>query len=181
MSGALLHEPLALFLASRRTLCRDVRTASQRLVTMLMERITKRLGRAPFVCDLLPADLAELVWHIAATRGRTSPAKAASTLRMLGRFLLSRGLVLLDPARGLSTPKLDKSLGWVPTVGEVERLLSFCEPASVLSRADLDRPPDRARRRRLRRVRQAARRRDGRSMARPRPSRAPVRLGAQDE
>jgi site-specific recombinase XerD len=148
-----LDEAVALFLASRRALSHDVRVSTARVVRLLVEAVRQRLVRAghdrvSYPADISPADLDHVLNEIASKRPGTAVIKAVGSLRQLGRFLLVCGDVLLDPCKDLVCKKHVPKLGFVPSREDMARLFSAADPESVLLRADLVRPPARARARR---------------------------------
>jgi site-specific recombinase XerD len=149
---ATLESAVALFLASRRALSKDVRALSERVLRLVRLRVSERLERegrerSALPADALPEDLGGILGEISSSRPATAVLKAVSVLRRFGHFLLSRGDVLLDPARNLVAPKYVAKLGLVPSREEMVRLLTEADPERVVSRAELRAPPPRARRR----------------------------------
>ncbi|HUP66190.1 MAG TPA: tyrosine recombinase XerC [Thermoanaerobaculia bacterium] len=67
---------------------------------------------------------------------RASIARRLSALRSLFRFLLREGVVELNPARGVATPKREKVLPSVLQAAEVTVLLEQPDPESALGRRD---------------------------------------------
>jgi len=149
---------VARYRASRRTLSPGTQALDAQVLGRLLHRVAERLNAScaslaaapasPLVVDLLPGDLHDLVSEVGATRSPVAARKTALVLRQLGRWLLLRGYVLLDPARQLVVPKVQRRLRWTPSVAEVLRLLQAAQPDRVLARADLRAPPAGSRRRR---------------------------------
>ena len=63
-------------------------------------------------------------------------ARKVAALRSLFKFLLSRGVVPMNPALGVRTPKLEKKLPQFLTVEEVEKLLAMPEAGSFIGSRD---------------------------------------------
>jgi integrase/recombinase XerC len=62
---------------------------------------------------------------------KTSVARALASLRSLYKWLAQEGVVELNPAKLVATPKLPKKLPRVPTVEEVNTVLDSAMPESV--------------------------------------------------
>ncbi len=63
-------------------------------------------------------------------------ARKVAALRSLYKFLLKRGVVAVNPALGVRTPKLEKKLPKFLTVEEVERLLGIPEAGTFIGARD---------------------------------------------
>lgn len=123
----------------------------RRLLTRLGEGVAERLARerggklderlepheplVVYVTDLTERDLTSLL-DVLLARGLSSGSVASvgASLRVFGRFLLRRNLVLLDPARDLVLARVQRRIGYVPSPADVARLLRTASPESALAR-----------------------------------------------
>ncbi len=69
--------------------------------------------------------------HAAGLSARSN-ARRLSAIRRFFQFLISEGLVTLDPTVGIDLPKIKQSLPKALTLGEVDRLLDFAESPEPL-------------------------------------------------
>lgn len=142
-----LQEAVARYLEARRAL-RYVNVGQHATVlSRLSARVARRLSLSPqdsslvnvvTVADLLREDLEGMVDEVAAVWSPGTLVNTVIVLKSFGRWLIKRDLVLLDPARGLAIPKLRRTIGWVPSPSQVERLFQEARPERVLERVGLD-------------------------------------------
>ncbi len=130
-----LHEATSLFVDERRKLgySKSWISFGAQVLRALERAIAARLFRlsrsaTPLALDLSREDLAAVVDEFR-ERGLSagSVIHVATMLRVFCRFLVKRGVLLLDPSEDLRVVSPPWRLGWVPGKEEVEKLLAFAE------------------------------------------------------
>lgn len=144
-----MKEAIARYVTERRAAGYVEIGALTRVLSRLLSHFSERLSREPFVGDLSPRDLDAVADVLTAERTQNATRRVIGILKMFSRWLMRRGLVLLDPGAHLVLPKPPKrSFGLVPSREDVARLIALAAPENALLREGLAEPlPFRRRRR----------------------------------
>jgi site-specific recombinase XerD len=136
------------FLRERRRLSASRRRQDRQALGLLLALAVSRRaapGGAPAPGEVLEPLSSQLVAEdvdavLDHERTRLTPpsfSNLASTLRLFCRFLVRKGLVLIDPARHVAVPWRRSPIGYVPSRHDVEKLL-----AKARERLGVDGPRD---------------------------------------
>jgi len=101
--------------------------------------VETRLGREPLAVEVLREDLdAALCEGLAKGHSTSTRFHTAVNVRLLFRWLFSKGILLVDPTADLTLKNPPRPLHFIPSREQIERLLELAMPEEALLRAKLD-------------------------------------------
>jgi integrase/recombinase XerD len=116
---------------------RSSKTVATYAVALKNLRTSLIAGRIKQVRQITPAML--IAWQGGLSQGGCAPATVdlfTRAVRLWMAWMADEGRLLLNPAQGLTVPRLPKTLGIVPTVEEMMRLLRSVSGTGKIARRD---------------------------------------------